>query len=93
MVGDGVGGVLFEESLAGIEAVDVARVGEGPVEVFGLPGGGVDLGGGLADFSNIFANLTPRKRELNVRRDRNLYAGCQGETNPGSPWMNKEILL
>lgn len=38
MIGDGVGGVLFEESLAGIEAVDVARVGEGPVEVFGLPG-------------------------------------------------------
>lgn len=48
MVGDGVGGVLFEESLAGIEAVDDARVGEGPVEVFGLPGGGVDLERGVS---------------------------------------------
>ena len=38
--GDGVGGG------GGVEAVDVAGIGEGPVLVFGRVGGGVDLGGG-----------------------------------------------
>ena len=37
--GDGVGGGR------GVEAVDVAGIGEGPVLVFGRVGGGVDLGG------------------------------------------------
>ena len=40
MGGDGLGGAR------GVEAVEVAGVGEGPVAVFGRVGGGVDLGGG-----------------------------------------------
>ena len=44
VVGDGVGGYGFCGWGGGVEAVDVAGVGEGPVFVFGLVWGGVDLG-------------------------------------------------
>lgn len=44
VIGDGVGGFGGYGWGGGIETVDVAGVGEGPVFVFGLVGGGVDLG-------------------------------------------------
>ena len=46
VVGDGVGGFgSCASGGGGVEAVDVAGIGEGPVFVFGRVWGGVDLGG------------------------------------------------
>ncbi len=45
VIGDGVGGFGGYDWRGGVEAVDVAGIGESPVFVFGLVWGGIDLGG------------------------------------------------